>query len=932
LHVTKRKLSAYRARRDFTRTSEPSGEQSARASARLRFVIQKHDATRLHYDLRLELDDVFRSWAVTRGPSLTAQDKRLAVEVEDHPLDYGDFEGTIPKGEYGGGTVQLWDRGYWEPLDDLPPQEQLKKGELKFRLEGERLHGGWVLVRMKNDRTGGKRTNWLLIKHRDEYARDADESAALLEEDRSVASGRKMADIAAGRGRHPRPFMTASRATRAPKARPARARASSGTPRGKRARLPEFIEPELCRLVERPPSGAGWGHEVKFDGYRMQLRVADGHVAIRTRKGLDWTGKFGAIADAAQEFPDCIIDGEIAALDEHGAPDFAALQAALSDGDADDLIFFSFDLLYAQGEDLRGLPLTQRKQRLKALLQAQGKDRSSLIRYVDHFETAGDAVLESACRMNLEGIISKRLDSVYRSGRPGDWTKAKCRAGQEVVIGGWTREAGQLRSLLVGVNRGRHLVYVGRVGTGFGRAKVDALMKRLRPLASNTNPFGGATAAPRAGEDVQWVEPRLVAEIEFAGWTGSGNVRQAAFKGLREDKPAREVQAERAAPAEDTDVPNLAKQTTRSKRKSSATGRGAKTSATRRGAKTSATLRGAKTRSPRSAVAKSSTSQRSAAGDGAVVMGVPISNPDKALWPHADRGKPVTKLDLARYFETVGAWLLPHIRGRPCSIIRAPDGIGGQRFFQRHAMRGTSNLITLTKVAGDREPYVQFDRLEALAALAQIAAIELHPWNCAPGEPEVPGRLVFDLDPGPDVGFDAVIAAAKELKERLEPLGLVAFCKTTGGKGLHVVTPLAHGRRDRTGWPEAKAFAQAVCAQMAQDSPDRYVINMAKKVRSGRIFLDYLRNDRMATAVAPLSPRLHEGAPISMPLVWTAVKAGLDPSRYTLRTAPSLISRSSAWEDYDDSERPLQAAARKLLAPSSTRASRRRGSHSHAHP
>ena len=941
--MASRKLSVYRTKRDFTRTAEPSGKRAVRPARRLRYVIQKHAATRLHYDLRLELDGVFRSWAVTRGPSLTPQDKRLAVEVEDHPLDYGDFEGTIPKGQYGGGTVQLWDRGYWQPLGDLSPQEQLKKGELKFRLEGERLHGAWVLVRMKNDRAGGKRTNWLLIKQRDEQARDADTTAAMLEEDRSVASGRRMEEITAGRGRRPRPFMLATRrsaradatwnsaressrssartATRVATARSsgaaarqpkARSHASRG---GKRARLPDFIEPELCKLVERPPVGPGWGHEVKFDGYRTQLRVAAEDVTIRTRKGLDWTEKFAAIAHAAQEFPDCIVDGEIVALDDHGAPDFAALQAVLSEGNSDALIFFAFDLLYDAEEDLRPLPLAERKARLQTLLEAQGEDRSSLIRYVEHFETAGDAVLESACRMNLEGIISKRLDAPYRSGRHGDWTKAKCRAGQEVVIGGWTREAGRLRSLLVGVNRGDHLVYVGRVGTGFSRAKADTLMKRLRPLASQTNPFGGATA-PRTGKDVQWVDPRLVAEIEFAGWTGSGNVRQAAFKGLREDKSARDVEAERAAPAEDTDVPALAKKSKSSK--ASPRGKRATSAATTRSTRSGT----------RSAAAKPAAARSSAEP---VVMGVPISNPDKPLWPGDERGKPITKLDLARYYESVAEWLLPHIQGRPCSIIRAPDGIDAQRFFQRHAMRGTSNLLTLTKVAGDREAYLQIDRVEALAAVAQIAAVELHPWNCAPGEPEVPGRLVFDLDPGPDVAFDTVIAAAKELKERLESLGLVAFCKTTGGKGLHVVTPLSHARKDRTGWPEAKAFAQALCAQMAADSPDRYVINMAKKVRGGRIFLDYLRNDRMATAVAPLSPRLREPAPVSMTIGWPLVKAGLDPLRYTLRSAPALIARSNAWRDYDEAERALQAAARKLLGPSSAHTARGRG-HAHTHP
>jgi bifunctional non-homologous end joining protein LigD len=885
--VGTRKLSTYRRKRDFTKTAEPSGTLPVKRSQQLRYVIQKHAATRLHYDLRLELDGVFKSWAVTRGPSLTPQDKRLAVEVEDHPLDYGDFEGTIPKGQYGGGTVQLWDRGFWQPLGDLSAEAQLRKGELKFVFAGERLQGSWVLVRMKSDREGGKRTNWLLIKHRDEFARDAAATQKMIDEDASVASGRTMSEIAAGKGRAPKPFMLESRklaradaiwnskeSAAADEKEPMAQKKASRSSRPRRskksaANVPDFIEPELCKLVEQPPSGDEWAHEAKLDGYRIQLRVAGHEATLKTRKGLDWTGKFQPIADLGAKLPDCIIDGEVAALDANGAPDFSALQAALSEGNVDDLVLFAFDLLHLADTDLREQPLRERKALLKKLLESQRLRSTSLIRYVDHFEAPASAVLESACRMNLEGIISKRVDAPYRSGRSGDWTKAKCRAGHEVVIGGWTREGGHLRSLLVGVHRGSQLVPVGRVGTGFGRDKANLLMKRLKPLASDQSPFTGPNA-PRGGADVQWVKPQLVAEIEFAGWTGSGNVRQAAFKGLREDKPARDVVAERPADAEETEVKKPAPKPSRSK-----------------------------------------TQQADVAAN--VVMGVPISKPDKPLWPQANGAAPITKLDLARYFEGVGEWMMRHLEGRPCSIIRAPDGIGGQRFFQRHAMKGTSNLLTLTRVTGDHEPYLQVDRIEGLAALAQSAAIELHPWNCEPYQPDVPGRLIFDLDPSPEVGFDAVIAAARELKERLEALGLVAFCKTTGGKGLHVVTPLAPAKRSKLGWPEAKAFAQALCARMAEDHPDRYLINMAKKQRTGRIFLDYLRNDRLSTAVAPLSPRLREGAPVSMPLRWPQVKAGLDPARFTMHTTPSLLAKSKAWEDYCEAVRPLEPAIRKLV-------------------
>lgn len=895
-----RKLSKYRAKRDFNKTAEPSGKAKVKASPSLRFVIQKHAARRLHYDLRLELDGVFKSWAVTRGPSLDPQDKRLAVEVEDHPLDYGDFEGTIPAGQYGGGTVLLWDRGFWRPEGDKTPQQALKSGDLKFELSGQKLKGGWVLVRMKRDRNGGKRTNWLLIKHRDKYSEGGD----VLAKDRSIASGRAMAAIAAGKGAAPKPFMLAKSARadavwnsssaeadppeRTEKDPPKPTARKSTTPRKSAPRksaprksaeaMPDFIPPQLCQLVERPPSGDDWVHEVKFDGYRMQLRVADGKARLLTRNGLDWTAKFPEIARAVGKLPDCIIDGEIVALDDSGAPDFAALQAALSDGKTDDLIFFAFDLLYAGGQRISHAPLSQRKEALKDLL-ASTKGSSKLIRYVEHFATGGEAILKSACRLSLEGIVSKRLDAPYRSGRGAGWIKSKCRAGHEVVIGGWSTTSGSFRSLLVGIHRRNHLVYIGRVGTGYGRAVVERLMPKLKQLASARNPFSGA-GAPKGGKDVHWLKPELIAEIEFAGWTGDGMVRQAAFKGLRADKTAREVEAEMPAEAAETRLAKPGKSTSKS--------------------------RTAKPKTPRG--------KKSSTGSGAAeIMRVRISNPDKVLWPKAGGNPPATKLDLAEYYEAIGAWMLPHIKGRPCSIVRAPDGIGVEQFFQRHAMPGTSNLLTLVKVRGDKKPYLQIDSVEGLIAAAQTGAVELHPWNCAPDEPEVPGRLIFDLDPAPGVSFAKVIEAAHEVRERLENLGLVAFCKSTGGKGLHVVTPIGSSARERVDWPTAKTFAQALCAAMAEDSPAKYIINMSKKRRVGRIFLDYLRNDRMSTAVAPLSSRGRPGATVSMPLLWSQVKTGLDPQACTIRTAPALLRKHKPWRDYEDGERPLKPAIRRLI-------------------
>ena len=894
--MAKPALTVYRTKRDFTKTDEPSGEQRVAPSSRLRFVVQKHAARQLHYDLRLEWDGVFKSWAVARGPSLNPADKRLAVEVEDHPLDYGDFEGTIPAGEYGGGTVMLWDRGFWIPEGAKSTEDAFHAGDLKFTLEGEKLKGSWVLVRMRGDKFGGKRTNWLLIKHR-----DADSSEAsgdnVLSEDRSVASGRTMQQIADGKGRRPKPFMLATTTPGkadavwnsnraevggqelAPPARPTKGTAAKDIKVTKVAKvkrvkavtvtaMPKFIEPQLAKLVDRPPDLAGWGHEVKFDGYRAQLRVEKGKAAIRTRKGLDWTERFSAIAKQASAFPDCIIDGEIVALGENQLPNFGALQAALSAEKSDDLILYAFDLLFAGREDLRSLSLNERKARLEKLLGAQSV---SQIRYVAHLQSNAEAVLASACKIGLEGIISKNLSAPYTSGRSDRWLKAKCRAGQEVVLGGWTTEAGTLRSLLAGVYRDGDLAYVGRIGTGYGRDVVKALLPKLQKLTREQSPFAGPNAPPKES-NVRWLKPDLIAEIEFEGWTDSGMIRQAAFKGLREDKDPNDVVAETA----NMQMPTGKKPVSAKKR----------------------------------SAPRTTASTHEAAG-APTVMGVTLSKPDKVLWPDAGDGKPVTKLDLARYYEKIGEWMLPHLIGRPCSLVRAPDGIEGQQFFQRHAMQGSPKLFDFVKVRGDKAPYVQIDRVEALAAVAQIGALELHPWNCARNDPESAGRLVFDLDPAPDVKFDAVIAAAHDICERLEKLGLVCFCKTTGGKGLHVVTPLLEGKK-AVAWPIAKNFAHLVCAQMAQDSPTRYLDNMSKAKRSGRIFLDYLRNDRTATAVAVLSPRAREGAPVSMPLVWRDVKKGLDPKAFTVRTAPALLAKSKPWKDYAAGARSLTDAIKHI--------------------
>ena len=857
--MTSDDLSRYRAKRDFGKTAEPSGSSPLASSDLLRFVIQKHDATRLHYDLRLEIDGTFKSWAVTRGPSRDPADKRLAVEVEDHPLQYGDFEGPIPKGEYGGGTVMVWDRGFWTLEGGKSAAAALASGELKFALHGQKMKGSWVLVRMAHDRNGGKRTNWLLIKHKDEFAGKGD-GAALLAEDTSVASGRTMEEIATGTGRKPAAFMTKRPPTKRAPAAPADAAGKSKSPA-----MPIFVEPQLCTPADRPPDGDNWVHEIKFDGYRIQLRVENSKATLKTRKGLDWTSVFPKIAAMAARLSDCIIDGEIVALNGDGTPDFAALQGALSEGKTDQLVYFAFDLLFAGNDDIRASALDQRKHQLHDLLKVGTGDR---IRFVEHFETGGDAILRSACQLSLEGIVSKKRDAPYTSGRGTGWLKSKCRAGHEVVIGGWATTAGRFRSLLVGAAREGQFIYLGRVGTGFSEAKIKQLLPKLAAAEQTSSPFTGRGVPPKEA-GIHWTRPVLVAEIEFAGWTGGGMVRQAAFKGLRRDKPAAEVVAEPPAKATVTQLPQP-----------DATARPSSYIATRTG----------KSR----------------------VSGVVLSHPEKTYWPDAGDGKEVTKIDLAEYLEAVGAWMMPHVGRRPLSILRAPDGFRGQQFFQRHAMPGTSSLLQLVDIPGEKKPYLQIDRREGLIAIVQSGGLELHPWNCQPDKPEVPGRLVFDLDPGDNVPFGHVIEAALEMRTRLIRLGMASFCKTTGGKGLHVVVPLAVEKRNAATWPQAKQFALEFCRKMAADKPSSYLVNMSKKLRTGRIYLDYLRNERTATAVAPLSPRAREGANVSMPLNWDRVISGLEPKIYTVRTAPAKLAKDKPWADYTSAASSLRAAMAKL--------------------
>ena len=761
----------------------------------------------------------------SKAPVVLAGDYNVApTEIDIYPTKSWDDDALVQpesRAEY----ARLVKQGWTDALRSLHP--------------GERIYTYWNYMRLRWERDAGLRIDHLLL---------SPDLAPRLESagvDRDVRGREGASDHA------PVWIVLGERAARK---RGGSAKAVAATKSG--PVIPDFIAPQLCETVAQPPSSKGWVHEVKLDGYRTQLQVRNGRVALRTRTGLDWTKRFKGTAKAAAGLPDCIIDGEVVALDANDVPRFSALQAALSEDRTQELVYFAFDLLFEGARDLRQAPLHERKARLKKLLDEN--NHGPQIRYVEHIEGRGADVLQSASELQFEGIISKKLDAPYVSGRTATWVKAKCRPSQEVIIGGWTSRRTQFSSLLAGVYRDGRLVYAGRVGTGYGRDTIARLLPRLREVEAGKSPFSGK-GPPSSKDTIRWTRPELVAEIEFAGWTGDGHLREAAFKGLRDDKPAGEVVAEK--PVKTT---------------------------------------------PSIIVTKARTAEKTAE-----VMGVVISHADKPLWPDDGHGKSITKLDLARYYEAVGPWMIKHLEGRPCSVVRAPHGFGDMQFFQRHGMAGLSDLITLVRVFDDRNPYIQIDRIEALIAMVQIAGMELHPWNGQPGQPAVPGRLVFDLDPAPDVEFSAVIEAANKMREVLELLGLNSFCKTTGGKGLHVVTPLALAK-DSPDWAEAKTFAHDVCAAIVRYEPGRFVLNMAKGKRHGRIFLDFLRNDRMATAVAPLSTRLRAQAPVSMPVTWPQVKRGLDPSAFTLRTVPALLKRSKAWADYDRAGQPLKAAIARL--------------------
>jgi bifunctional non-homologous end joining protein LigD len=803
-------LSTYRRKRDFKVTPEPQGRVRS-SGAQPQFVIQRHEARQLHFDFRLELDGVLKSWAVPKGPSENVGERRLAVEVEDHPLDYAGFEGDIPAGQYGAGHVDIWDRGTWKAIGD--PREGLRDGHLKFDLAGRRLRGRWALVRMK-PRNGGGKNNWLLIRERD----PAPESVVA-----------------------------------APRARSTRS-TSRRTP------MPKQMAPELATVVPAPPPGSGWIYGVKFDGYRLLARIRGDDIALFTRTGLDWSRRFPGIVSGLSELGinEAWIDGEAVAVNEQGKTDFGRLQRSMEEGAKAPVRFAVFDLLYHDGTDLRKRPLTERRALLKRLLSA--KPPAPLL-YSEDLGEDGHALLAKACKVGLEGLIAKRADSIYAGRRTRDWLKLKCRPRDEFVIGGFTQPRGTrvgLGALLLGSFDGGRFVYRGRVGTGLRGDVLVRLRDRLGKLETRECPFAESPSRHANHAAVHWVQPRLVAEIEYGEMTAQGLIRQGSFVGLREDKPAADVEK----PMEAT------------------------------------------TTAPARRTKRSPTRAKPAAASKPEVAGIAISNPDRVI----AESDGVTKLDVARYHFDVAKWLLPHVVDRPLAVIKCPGGNLAHCFFQRHP----GDMGRVRDHAPDTPPYLHFKTIEDVIAAVQNGAFEFHSWGVRFPHLDRPDRITLDLDPDTSLGWAAVHEACELTRALLDRLELRWYLKTTGGKGLHFVLPLVPRYR----WDEVKTFARGLATELVRASPKLFIATMSKEKRSGRVFVDYLRNADGATAVAAYSLRARKGLPVSMPIAWTAMRQDVRGAFFNVRNIPDILRRrkTDPWADYEKARQRITAAARKAVS------------------
>ena len=814
-------LEAYRKKRNFDQTSEPQGKAVNATANHGIFVIHKHDATRLHYDLRLEYHGILWSWAVTRGPSLDPAEKRLAVHVEDHPLEYADFEGVIPKGSYGAGSVIVWDRGSWVPNGDA--LAGLNKGHLAFSLEGQKLKGEWHLVRLK-PRANEKRDNWLLIKVEDRFAKH--DHDILESHPNSVISSQTIEDL-----NQPHRRKTIGKST-AKTSKTAKNHSS-------------FISPALATLKAEPPKGSEWLHEVKFDGYRIQAHISKNHVSLMTRSGLDWTPRFGeAIQRELLDLRsiDAVIDGEIIVQGPNGGSSFALLQDDLSAGRTDRMVFYAFDLLHLDGQSYLSRSLMDRKHRLEILLGDRAPDAA--IRFSEDFNATGEVLLAHSCRMGLEGIISKRRDAPYRSGRSFDWIKSKCIQRQEFIIIGYlaSEATGRgLRSFLVAYHDQGELKFGGRVGTGFtGKTGHDLLTK----LKAMTQRDPAIAKLKRVEKTAIWVKPEIVVEVEFRTWTAAGILRQASFKGMREDKALEDVVKE--VPVSESTMAKKNSETSKPK------------------------------------------------------TSVELSHPDKILWPQAG----ISKQDALDYYQLVWPRMERFVVNRPLSLVRAPDGVGGQTFFQKHASPGMHPKVAAIKDTADGQELLFIRDFDGLAGLIQLGVVEIHIWGAKIDEIELPDQIIFDLDPDESLAVEAVQSAATDLRTHIEALGFNAFLKTSGGKGFHIVVPI----KPKADWNTVRKFAHDFADAIVQSSPENYTSTLSKKARVGKIFIDYLRNGKGSTTVAPYSLRAKDTASISMPIDWSLLNEHIKPDAFQVKdgSLAKILKQADPWVGFFKSPKPLK--------------------------
>jgi bifunctional non-homologous end joining protein LigD len=865
-------LEEYRRKRDFRKTPEPAGAvaPAGQTGVERSFVIQKHAARRLHYDFRLELDGVLKSWAVPKGPSLDPGEKRLAVHVEDHPLDYGEFEGVIPEGEYGGGTVLLWDRGTWHPADP-DPDAAYRKGSLKFTLNGAKLHGKWALVRMGGRAANERRENWLLIKERDDEALPQSGDAVVKDNPLSVTTGRSLDGIAADRDWV---WHSNRNDTEQP---PTRTVALADVPGAHKSRMSASLKPQLATVANQAPEGPEWLHEIKYDGYRLLARIEGGKVRLITRGGLDWTAKFPGLARRLGELPleAALIDGELVHLEANGTSSFSGLQDAISSGKTDALNFFAFDLLYRDGWDLTGAALEDRKTSLAEIITPLAE---GMLRYSDHQIDHGPAFFDQACSFQLEGVISKRRTDPFRPGRSRSWVKIKCRNRDEFLVIGFTDPDGSREgfgALLAGYyDPDGQLRYAGRVGTGFNSAQLIDLRRRLEDLARGTATAPLPTGISRKG--VHWVEPQLVAEVEFADWTADAILRQASFQGLREDKDPTEVIYDPKSRTPVEAAPDIKNRSGRMKR----------------------------------AIArKPEADEPQRARDGSLTFeGVRLTHPDRILYP----GTSVTKLDVARYYAAISDWALSHLSNRLLTLVRSP-AVGKRTFYQKHigdeAPAALKRFEFKDGAAPEIYPYIE--DLPGLVGLVQMGVLEIHPWGSQIDKLEMPDRVTMDLDPDEGLPWQRVTEAAVDIRDALSGIGLSSFAKTTGGKGLHVVIPLT----PKLNWDEVKSFAKWLADSFVEQRPEDFTANMAKRARHGRIYIDYLRNGRGATAVGAYVPRARPGAPVSTPVSWEEVERNVKPAEFTLETVPRRLAalKADPWAEIGKIRQTISAAVRRQV-------------------